>query len=66
MELCFGRCNSLTEVFLRLTQSHDEGGVNGPLGLALFGLGAEELLHCHVAVAVRADGRGERLCGLSK
>ena len=54
----------MTEVILHLTQSHDEGCVDGPLGLALLGLGAEQLLHCHVAVAVRADGRGERLCGL--
>ena len=40
---------SLTEVFICLTQSHDEGGVDGPLGLALLGLGAEELLFSSVA-----------------
>ena len=31
----------MTEGYLFLTQSHYEGGVDGPLGLALLGLGAE-------------------------
>ena len=47
-----------------LTQSHNDGGVDSPLRLALLGLGAEELLLCRVAVAIRRDCRGDRLGGL--
>ena len=51
-------------MLLCLTQPHYDGGVDGPLRLALLCLGAEELLLCRVAVPICRDGRGERLGGL--